>query len=122
MQLCKEGTIQVFTDSNRAASDPIVAAVGTLQFDVLLFRLNHEYNVDCSLEKLPIAHTKWTDASLEDIHSAKEHSDFDLVKDINDSHVILFKNDFTLNYFIEKYPSINLYSNNAKVSKNIMNV
>ena len=122
MQLCKEGTIQVFTDSNRAASDPIVAAVGTLQFDVLLFRLRHEYNVDCSLETLPIAHAKWTDANSHEIQSARELTDFTLVKDINDSSVILFKNDFTLDYFVEKCPSVNLYSNNAKVVKNIMNV
>ena len=36
-----------------------MGVVGVLQFDVLKFRLEKEYNVDIRLENLPYEHIRW---------------------------------------------------------------
>jgi len=105
-QLCQEGTMQMFIDTNRAASDPILGAVGSLQFDVMLFRLNHEYNTACSLEKLPYTIARWVQGSEEDIKHAKSNSDATFVTDQKENPVILFRNDFEISYFQEHFPKV----------------
>ncbi len=121
-QLCQEGTIQMFIDDLRVASDPILAAVGNLQFDVLLFRLKNEYNVDCSLESLPFKHARWTNATNEEIEEARLKADVTVAKDHFDCPLFLFKNDFSLSYFQENFPKIALHTNNAKLHKNMMSL
>ncbi len=121
-QLCQEGTVQMFIDETRVASDPIVAAVGTLQFDVLLFRLKNEYNVDCSLENLAIKHARWTTASDEEIKEAREKADVTTAKDLNHQSLFLFKNDFSLSYFQEHFPKIELFKSNASLHTNMMQI
>ena len=41
-QLAEEGTVQIFTEKGRE-KDPILGVVGRLQFEVLTYRLEHEY-------------------------------------------------------------------------------
>ncbi|HEX9637382.1 MAG TPA: peptide chain release factor 3, partial [Acidobacteriota bacterium] len=45
-QLSEEGAVQVFFDRRRLERDPILGAVGLLQFDVVHYRLRAEYNVE----------------------------------------------------------------------------
>ena len=52
-QLEEEGAIQVLFDDRAARRDPILAAVGELQFDVVQARLAAEYRVETRLERLP---------------------------------------------------------------------
>ncbi len=56
-QLAEEGAVQVFVPIN--SHDLIVGAIGILQFDVVAFRLKHEYKVDCSYEVANIAMARW---------------------------------------------------------------
>lgn len=120
VQLCQEGTVQMFVDESRAASDPILAAVGNLQFDVLLFRLKNEYNVDCSLDALAYKHARWTNATIEEIADAKVQTDVVSVKDMQGNHLFLFKNDFALSYFQEKCSNIQLFRSNSSLHGNMM--
>jgi len=119
MQLCQEGTIQMFFDENRS-TEPILAAVGVLQFDVLLFRLKNEYGVDCSLDSLSYKYARWSNANPEDIEEARLKTDTTVVKDANGLHVFLFKNDFSISYFQENVPKIQLFNSNASLHKNMM--
>lgn len=121
-QLCQEGTVQMFIDETRVASDPILAAVGTLQFDVLLFRLKNEYNVDCTLENLAFKHARWTSASEEEIVEARNKADVTTAKDLHGSSLFLFKNDFSLSYFQEHFPKIPLFKSNASLHTNMMKI
>jgi peptide chain release factor 3 len=57
-QLCEEGAIQLFTEPH-GDSDPIVGAVGKLQFEVLQYRLEHEYGVVVTLDILPYQTARW---------------------------------------------------------------
>src|SRR5204863_5056277 len=51
-QLREEGAIQVMWAKGMSSPDPILAAVGALQFDVVHFRLENEYNVETTLQPL----------------------------------------------------------------------
>lgn len=57
VELCEEGASQLFKPLTR--NDLIVGAVGTLQFDVVAFRLRHEYGVDCQFEPIGVATARW---------------------------------------------------------------
>ena len=59
-ELCEEGASQLFRPLAR--NDLIVAAVGVLQFDVVAFRLKHEYGVECSFEPVNVATARWVTA------------------------------------------------------------
>jgi peptide chain release factor 3 len=120
LQLCQEGTVQMFVDESRAASDPILAAVGVLQFDVLLFRLRNEYNVDCSLDILPYKHARWTNITDSEIAEAKAKTDATVVRDMQGNALFLFRNDFNITYFQETCPKIPLFRSNAKLKGNMM--
>lgn len=56
-QLCEEGASQLFKPLN--SNDLIVGAVGILQFDVVAYRLKHEYGVDCSFENVNVTTARW---------------------------------------------------------------
>lgn len=58
-QLAEEGTIQLLYDPLVGKQDPVVGVVGELQFDVLLFRLNDEYQLDVRLDRLPFTAARW---------------------------------------------------------------
>ncbi|MGH8624529.1 MAG: peptide chain release factor 3 [Gammaproteobacteria bacterium] len=57
LQLSEEGTTQVFKPLD--GSPLILGAVGPLQFEVVAWRLKHEYQVECRFEPLSIAAVRW---------------------------------------------------------------
>lgn len=57
LQLSEEGATQVFRPLN--SSEYILGAVGALQFDVVAYRLKHEYNVECKYESVSVATARW---------------------------------------------------------------
>lgn len=121
-QLCQEGTIQMFLDETRATSDPVLAAVGVLQFDVLLFRLKNEYNVDCQLDHLSYKIARWTNAQSDEVKQACDKTDVTVVKDLFSNWVFLFRNDFDISYFQQQCPSISLFKSNAQLHHNMMQI
>ena len=58
-QIAQEGAIQIFTEMTAGLEEVIVGVVGVLQFDVLKYRLENEYNVEIRLENLPYEHIRW---------------------------------------------------------------
>lgn len=61
VQLSEEGAIQVFRPLN--SSELILGAIGSLQFDVVAYRLKHEYRVGCSYETVNIVTARWVSAN-----------------------------------------------------------
>jgi peptide chain release factor 3 len=57
MQLSEEGATQVFKPLD--GSSVVLGAVGALEFEVVAWRLRHEYQVECALEPLAIATVRW---------------------------------------------------------------
>ncbi len=58
-QIAQEGAIQMFKAPYTGMEEIIVGVVGTLQFDVLEYRLKSEYNVDIFMEGLPYEYLRW---------------------------------------------------------------
>lgn len=56
-QLSEEGSTQVFMPQR--SNDIIVGAVGTLQFDVVAYRLQDEYKVECGYEAVNVYTARW---------------------------------------------------------------
>ncbi len=61
-QLEEEGAIQVLFEIGAVRREPILAAVGELQFDLVQSRLEQEYRVPTVLERLPYASALWAQA------------------------------------------------------------
>ena len=53
-QIAQEGAIQIFQEFNTGMEEIIVGVVGVLQFDVLKYRLENEYNVEIRLENAAV--------------------------------------------------------------------
>jgi peptide chain release factor 3 len=86
-QLTREGTIQILHRWNSTRSQPIIAAVGKLQFEVFSYRMKDEYGVECVIEPLPYTSSAWLGgdpATLKTFHSAL------LVRDRLDRPMILY--------------------------------
>ncbi|MDH4328264.1 MAG: peptide chain release factor 3 [Nitrospira sp.] len=84
-QMAQEGTVQIMRTLND--QEPLVAAVGRLQFDVLQYRLRHEYRVEAILDQLPFTCSAWLDG---DPATFKPPSASMIVKDQRDRTVVLF--------------------------------
>ncbi|RAZ95439.1 peptide chain release factor 3, partial [Klebsiella oxytoca] len=69
-QIAQEGAIQIFQEFNTGLEEIIVGVVGVLQFDVLKYRLENEYNVEIRLDNLPYEHIRWIE-NKEEVDIAK---------------------------------------------------
>jgi peptide chain release factor 3 len=61
-QLDAEGVVQVLSSDLRGDQAPVLAAVGPLQFDVVLHRLEHEFGAHAELDQLDYTLARRTDA------------------------------------------------------------
>ena len=85
-QMAQEGTVQIMRSLNDL--DSLVAAVGRLQFDVLQYRLRHEYRVETVLDLLPFTCSAWLEG---DPVTFKAPSTSMIVKDQRGRVVVLFQ-------------------------------
>ena len=114
-QLAQEGAIQVYRNQY---NEVVIGAVGQLQFEVFEYRLKNEYNAQVRMDRLDFSTARWVqidaDPSSRDYAAALEK-----IKDVLDSRtmlvfdhferpIILFANQFTLQYFCEKHKDIKL--------------
>jgi len=58
-ELQEEGAVQILSSIDEFKRDPILAAVGQLQFEVVQFRLLSEYGVETTLEPLAYSLARW---------------------------------------------------------------
>ncbi|HBV97815.1 MAG: peptide chain release factor 3 [Peptococcaceae bacterium BICA1-7] len=100
-ELTEEGAVQRFRDPDAGVEAPILGAVGVLQFDVIKYRLIHEYGVDIELENLPFTIARWV-AGEEVVPRDLSSSENMVVVDDNDYYVVLFRNEWSLNWEINK--------------------
>ncbi len=105
IQLSEEGATQVFRRLN--SNDLILGAVGLLQFDVVAFRLQNEYKVDCVYETSSVAAARWVTCDDEKILNDFRKKAFDnLALDGADQLTYLAPTKVNLNLTIERWPQI----------------
>ena len=100
-QIAQEGAIQIFQDPGKGMEEVIVGVVGVLQLDVLLYRLNHEYNIDVRLENLPYEYIRWIDNEDLDTSSLIITSDTRVVEDLKGNKLLLFANEWNINWALD---------------------
>jgi peptide chain release factor 3 len=107
-QLREEGAIQVMRERGMASPDPILAAVGQLQFEVVKFRLESEYNVEVIMSPLSFVAARWVEGAPEDIASMVLYTGTKVVEDIDGLPVVLFQSEWHIGALEEKNPKIKL--------------
>ncbi len=102
-QIAQEGAIQIFQEFNTGMEEIIVGVVGVLQFDVLKFRLENEYNVEIKLEPLPYEHIRWIENKEEvDLTKLVGTSDMKKVKDLKGNPLLLFVNSWSVGMVMDR--------------------
>ncbi|WP_206460717.1 peptide chain release factor 3 [Anaerovorax sp. IOR16] len=104
-QLAQEGAIQVYRNSY---NEVVIGAVGVLQFEVFEYRLKNEYNADIRMQSLDFNVARWINPEQLELVKESLDSRCMLVFDHYNRPLILFANQFTLNYFMERYKDITL--------------
>ena len=95
-QIAQEGAIQIFQEYNTGMEEIIVGVVGVLQFDVLKYRLENEYNVEIRLETLPYEHIRWIENKEVDMDKLTGTSDMKKIKDLKDRPLLLFVHEWSI--------------------------
>ena len=113
-QIAQEGAIQIFQEFNTGMEEIIVGVVGVLQFDVLKYRLNNEYNVEIKMENLPYEYIRWIVNTDVDIDSINGTSDMKKVKDMKDRPLLLFAKEWSIGMTLDRNEGLEL----AEFSKN----
>ena len=99
-QIAQEGAIQVFRENHVGMEEIIVGVVGVLQFEVLEYRLKSEYNVEIKMDRLPFRYVRWIENN-DVVDKLNLTSDAKKVKDFKDRNILIFQNDWGINWALE---------------------
>ena len=105
-ELREEGAVQIMYSTDEAKRDPILAAVGQLQFEVVQFRLQSEYGVETRLELLPYSLARWVEGGWSALEQAGRLFNTITVKDSWNRPVLLFRNEWNLHQVQEDQPDL----------------
>ena len=109
-QLMDEGVAQLFTLELNGRK--VIGTVGALQYEVIQYRLEHEYGAKCTYENLNVHKACWVEPENE---KSEEFKDFKrikqrfLAKDKRGQLVFLADSMFTLQMTEQKYPNIKFH-------------
>lgn len=107
-QLMDEGVAQLFTGKHTGRK--IIGTVGALQFEVIQYRLEHEYSAKCRYEPITLYKTAWfiskNKAQLEDFKARKANY---IAFDNEGREVFLADSQFALQMAQEKYTDIKFF-------------
>ncbi len=109
-QIAQEGAIQMFQEPRRGMEEIIVGVVGTLQFDVLLYRLRSEYNIEVRLEPMSQEYIRWieNETDPESPPSLYLTSDAKLIQDFKGNYLIIYAHEWSLGMITERNPDLKL--------------
>ncbi len=107
-QLMDEGVAQLFT--SKLNGRKIIGTVGALQFEVIQYRLEHEYGAKCRYEPIQIHKACWIEsdnaAQIEDFRKRKFTN---MALDKHGREVFLADTSYALSMAIEKFPDIRFH-------------
>ncbi len=101
-QIAQEGAIQIFQEYNTGMEEIIVGVVGVLQFDVLKYRLENEYNVEIRLENLPYEHIRWIENEQIDMDKISGTSDMKKICDLKGRPLLLWVNSWSIGMTLDR--------------------
>ena len=109
-QIEEEGAIQLFYPVSSGRREPILAAVGALQFDVVRFRLESEYTVETTLEPLSFSAVRWVAGDPQEIATVANSRGRLRAEDRDGNPVILFSTSWDLRYAEENSAGVRFRS------------
>jgi peptide chain release factor 3 len=107
-ELREEGAVQIMYSVDEAKREPILAAVGQLQFEVVQFRMQSEYGVETRLEPLPYSVARWVVGGWDALQKVGRLFNTMTVKDSHDRPVLLFKNEWNVGQVQGDHPGLEL--------------
>ena len=105
-QLDEEGVVQVLRDPDMGDADPILAAVGQLQFEVLSHRLAHEFNAPTEILNADYQAIRITDR--ESSPRLREIGGIRILRRSDDALVALFQSRYRLQRLEADEPELTL--------------
>jgi len=105
-QLDEEGVVQVLRDPDMGDADPILAAVGQLQFEVLAHRLAHEFNAPTEILNADYQAIRITDK--ESSPRLREIGGIRILRRSDDALVALFQSRYRLQRLESDEPALTL--------------
>lgn len=108
-QLAEEGVVQLFYPA-QGARDPILGAVGQLQFEVFQHRMGEEYGVELYLDQQPYKVIRWLDRTPD-----KPVRFGMLVHDTDGAAVALFRFEGEIKYFEDEHSDVRLFDSPGAV-------
>lgn len=107
-QIAQEGAIQIFHEPESGMEEVIVGVVGVLQFDVLKYRLENEYNVEIIMETLPYEFIRWIVNEDIDVKSLNLASDTKIIQDLKGNNLLLFTSYWSINWALDHNEGLEL--------------
>ncbi|MGB3309711.1 MAG: peptide chain release factor 3 [Nodosilinea sp.] len=105
-ELREEGAVQIMFSADESKRDPILAAVGQLQLEVVQYRMQNEYGVETRIEQLPYAVARWVDGGWEALDKAGRLFNTVTVKDSWGRPVLLFRNEWNCQQIEADHPEL----------------
>jgi peptide chain release factor 3 len=117
-ELSEEGVIQVFHRPGLGDKDPVLGAVGALQFEVLQHRLKNEYGADIKIERLPYIRVRWIEGENLNPEEFNGRSETRYIQDKDGHPVVLFTTEWILNWITNQRKDIR-FSATAPLTKKL---
>lgn len=117
-ELREEGVIQVFHMYQSLQKTVLLGAVGELQFEVAKHRLETEYGADVRLEPAPFTQVRKLAPGIDPAQFIGTYmgANVRVALDIDESPLLLFPDQWSVDYFSEKNPDIILESLNSRTA------
>ena len=108
-QLSEEGVAQLFIQERGRSK--IIGAVGELQFEVIQYRLEHEYGASIDYKPLRYHKATWIHSTDEDmLNDFLQRKQNDIALDKDGNHVFLAESPFILKVCRDDFPAIEFYT------------
>ena len=109
-QLTEEGVAQLFIQHN--GNRKIIGTVGELQFEVIQYRLQHEYGASCNFLPMNVHKACWiTYDDQEEFDKFAKYREHQLATDKEGNYVFLAESSWILNTMIQDFPKLNFHFN-----------
>lgn len=107
-QLMDEGVAQMFTRTMNGRR--IIGTVGALQFEVIKYRLEHEYGASCRYEPVALKRAYWIDSDNDrELDKFKTNQMRNLAVDKHGKDVYLSDSDFYITMLKDQFPSVKFH-------------
>ncbi len=109
-QLSEEGTVQLFT--RHSTGEKILGAVGALQFEVVKYRLEDEYNVNADYESYHLTGVRWLKfANGKDQEKFVSYNNTNIIYDHKKRLCFSVRSEWDLKLVMEKNPTVQFFKN-----------